>query len=150
MFTGSAGNPGAFPAGTHSNVQSPICPRCKLPRVEAQVGRAEGSPHLLAIDGEYYSCCCPDIRMPDEAAMVGHQFLRRHSSLWEKGRLSPGLDVVYEDDTNTGTIRTPVEHPFDAKNMPSSGQSIVLLERQAGVEDEEIRAVKRTWAQPSL
>jgi hypothetical protein len=146
MPIGYAGHRGAFPPVTHSSKRSPMCPRCKLPRVEAHAGKANGSSRLPVIDGVYTSCCCPDIQMPDEAAMVAHPFLRRHSSLWEQGHLSPGLGVVCEEGTETtappGLIRALIAVPFETKNMQSCGQSIDPLEGHARGDDEELHVVE--------
>jgi len=88
--------------------------------------------------------------MPSEKEMAGYHFLRRHSSLWEKGQVSPDLDVVYEENTNAShlpwetSIRAPVAVPFVAENMPLGGQSIDPSEGHAG-EGEEVRAVESGW-----
>jgi len=152
----SGGRRGAFLPEAHSSVRSPLCPRCKLPRLlEAQLGKGENSPRLPAIDGVYSTCCCPDIRLPNEKEMMSHHFLRRHSSLWEKGQLSPDLEVVCEEDTNTAdligekSIQASMADPFPAKNMPLGGQSIDSLEGHAGGQYEELDVVEGVWAHRS-
>jgi hypothetical protein len=152
MLTFAGGNRGAFLPETHSSIRSPLCPRCKLPRLEAQLGKGENSPRLPAIDGVYSTCCCPDIRLPNEKEMMSHHFLRRHLSLWEKGQVSPDLEVVCEEDANTAdhlwekSDRTSMADPFPAKNMPLGDQSIDPLEGHAGGQDEELHVVEGGWA----
>jgi len=141
-----SGNRGAFLPETSSRIRSPMCPRCKLPRLESQLGKSDTIPHIFVIDAVYISCCCPNFQMPSETQMAGHHFLRRHSSLWEDGQSSPELDIVYEETTSAAgipwekSIRAPVAVPFEAKNMPIGGQTIDPLKGHAG--NEELHVVE--------
>lgn len=83
--------------------------------------------------------------MPEEKMIAGPHFLRRHSSLWEKGGLSPGLDVLCENDTDTTNpwerpVRAPIVLPFEEKNVSEGAQSINPLEGDVGGEDEDLHA----------
>lgn len=127
-----------------------MCPRCKLPKVETHSESANGSPRLPAIDGVYSSCCCPDIRMPDGKFGASRQFVRRHSSLWEKDALSPGLDSVCEDEKSTTNpwdtrLVAPIPVAFEAKNMPEGGHAINILDGH-GEEHEDPDLIKANWA----
>jgi hypothetical protein len=145
-----SGNRGASLPQTSSSIQSPIYPRCMHPRLESQVGKRNPIPHIFVIDATYINCCCPNFQMPSETQIAGHQFLRRHLSLWGNRQSLPDLDIVYEDTTSVAgipwkkSIRAPVAVPFEAKNMPAGGEPIDLSKGHAG--NEELYVVEGGWA----
>jgi len=142
---------GAFLPEIHSSIRSPMCPQCKLPRAEMQPAKLDGTAHVPAIDGVYSSCCCPDIRMLGDKTTTGAHFLRRHSSLWEKGPSSPGPDILGEDEANTTnplwdtSTRAPTGLSFEGKNMAQGGPSSNSVEGHAGAEDGDHPVVKGGW-----
>ena len=88
--------------------------------------------------------------MPDGKFGASRQFVRRHSSLWEKDALSPGLDSVCEDEKSTTNpwdtrLVAPIPVAFEAKNMPEGGHAINILDGH-GEEHEDPDLIKANWA----
>lgn len=136
-FAGLSSHQPAFPHESHSSIRSPRCPRCRLPQTEAQFEKEDAPSHIPAIDGVYYSCCCPDIQMPSGQAAAGPRIVRRHSSLWEQDPWSAAVDL--ETDKHLPVL-------FEATNVPEGVERSNAGERHTGGEDEDLHVVKATWA----
>jgi len=149
LHSGHAGHRGAFLPAPSRGIRSPMCPRCKLLRVEAQLERDYATSNVFVIDGVHSICCCPNIQMPSEKQMASHPFLRRHSRLWA-GQPALGPDVVCEEDIGASDtlyeklIRAPVAVTFEPNNMPFGGESINPLEGHAG-KYEDVHVVEGGW-----